>query len=123
MRFILSLCKSHIYELHAILAGTVTLLSMFIIKKPLKFDVPECTCTDPAEKARISRKLALNTKRKNTILVLETMMVGIVIYCIIDFFSPLVNFSVKTALLSGIVALTEYAVYEQIAPERKGLSK
>lgn len=123
MHYILSLCKSHIYELHALLAGTITFLSMFLIKKPLKFDVEKYTCPDPEENKRIKKNRELRAKRLNSLLVFETMMVGIILYCFLDFVSPLIQFSLKTAILTGVVALVEYALYEQLATERKGLSK
>ncbi len=123
MRYILSLCKSHIYELHAILAGTITFFSMFIIKKPLKYEIDDSALSDTEESKKSKYRLELKAKRVNALIVFETMMVGMIMYFIVDFFSPLVNYSVKTAILTGVVALVEYAVYEQFATKRRGLSK
>ena len=36
MHLFLSYCKSHIYELHALLSATITFFLMFEIKKPIK---------------------------------------------------------------------------------------
>ena len=35
MHLLLSYCKSHIYELHALLAATITLVAMHFVKKPV----------------------------------------------------------------------------------------
>lgn len=41
MRLLLSYCKSHIYELHALLAATITLVDMHFVKKPVKEKIAE----------------------------------------------------------------------------------
>lgn len=41
MRLLLSYCKSHIYELHALLAATITLVAMHFVKKPVKEKIAE----------------------------------------------------------------------------------
>ena len=40
-RLLLSYCKSHIYELHALLAATITLVAMHFVKKPVKEKIAE----------------------------------------------------------------------------------
>ena len=52
MHLFLSYCKSHIYELHALLSATITFFLMFEIKKPIK----EGTHKYVAEKAQKDKK-------------------------------------------------------------------
>ena len=52
MHLFLSYCKSHIYELHALLSATITFFLMFEIKKPIK----EWTHKYVAEKAQKDKK-------------------------------------------------------------------
>lgn len=111
---ILSYCKSHIYELHAILAGGITFLLMFLIKKPIK----KITSDYVKGKSLKSEKWKLNgrkyLKRINSIVIIVTVMLAYAIFGIISAISPLIHYSAITAFLSAVFALDFYALFDQI---------
>ncbi|MBE5873471.1 MAG: hypothetical protein E7287_03585 [Lachnospiraceae bacterium] len=102
MRKILSYCKSHIYDLHYVLSGSITFLLMFLIKKPVKKWI--AAKTDDKEKQKLW----------NGILIPITMLLGFLMFWVLSLISPLIHMSMPCALMSGAVALTEYAVFEQM---------
>lgn len=113
MRILLSYAKSHIYEIHAIIAATLAFLSMFIIKKPIKKHINAVVDKKAVQNVKWKEHKGLYTKRCNMIIIFLTMLLSFALFFIISLISPLIQFSLFTAILSGVFALTEYAVYDQ----------
>lgn len=114
MRIFLSYAKSHIYELHSILAATITFILMLFIKKPIKQSIRYYVERKAENNQRWAQNKKLYRKRCNSIIVFSTMLLAIIIFTIISFISPLIEFKWFSAILSGTVALTEYAIFDQI---------
>lgn len=114
MHLILSYCKSHIYELHAILAATLTFLLMFPLKKPIK----DWTRKYVSKRAHRSEKWKKNEdlyrKRMNLLVIFTTIILSMALFGIVSYLSPLIHFSWYTAILSASFSMAEYAVYDQI---------
>ena len=114
MHLFLSYCKSHIYELHALLSATITFFLMFEIKKPIK----EWTHKYVAEKAQKDKKWRENRqlyyKRCNMVILLLAILIACMIFIIVSFLSPLISFSWNSMGLSGVFALAEYEIYDQL---------
>lgn len=114
MRLILSYCKSHVYDLHSILAGTITFLLMFFIKKPVKALIEECTHKKALQSEKWNKNKAAYTKMWNGILIPITMLLAFLLFEVIALISPLIHSSVPSALMSGAISLAEYAVFDQL---------
>ena len=114
MRLFLSYCKSHIYDIHSFIAGTLTLVLVFIIKKPIKKRIAEMV----EQRARCDEKYRENKetyiKRYNGILILIVMLIAFLFFGLLSVFSPFISFSVPSAIMGGAISLTEYAFIEQL---------
>ncbi len=120
MRLFLSYCKSHIYDLHSILAATITFLLMFLIKKPIKKRIADKVEQKALADEQYSQKKDSYIKLWNGVLVLITMVLAFIIFELLAVFSPMIHSSYPSALMSGAIALTEYAVWEQLCIHKKG---
>ncbi len=115
---IYKIVQSHIYELHAVLAGTITLLLMSIIKIPIKRinynkvygKEDEITQMNEEEK----KQKRLQYQRRNVCIIFIACLVGPIVFGVCASLSSLISFQVGSALLSGLIALAEYAVLQQI---------
>lgn len=114
MRKILSYAKSHIYEIHAVLAATIVLILMYYIKVPVKKKIAEHVDRIMEKKPELLPKKKLYLKRWNMLLILLTMVLSFVVFTVISFISPMIDFSLQTAIMTGVYALCEYAIVDQI---------
>lgn len=111
MRLILSYCKSHIYDIHSFLAGTLALILVFLIKKKINRIIEMRAEKDEQyreEKARCR-------KRYNGILILIHSGIAFLFFFLLSVFSPFIRFSFPSALMSGAISLAEYAFLEQLS--------
>ena len=119
MHLILSYCKSHIYDLHALLAATITFFLMFGLKIPIKNRI----------EAWIKKKIEVNIawehkyqqykKKAHILIILLVIILAGAIFGIISYISPLIHFSWHMMGMSGVFALAEYAIYDQLQIGRK----
>ena len=114
----LSYCKSHIYELHAVLAATITFFLMFPIKAPIKRKLAAYVERRAAEDEKWNENKKLYRKRCNMIILFLAVFLAAFIFLLVSMISPLIEFSAYTALLSGALTLTEYAVFDQVVGKR-----
>ena len=135
MRLLLSYCKSHIYELHALLAATITLVAMHFVKKPVKEKIAETVeekrnrepeekrNREPEEKRNREpekkRDWAGYRRRCNLLVLVLALLMAFLVFILLSLLSPLITFSLPTMLLSGVFALAEYAVWDQITYGRR----
>ena len=56
----------------------------------------------------------LYTKRCNMIILIFAFILSMVVFTILSFVSPLIEFSVFMAGMSGVFALAEYAIFDQL---------
>lgn len=114
MRKILSYAKSHIYELHALMAATLVVVLMSFIKEPIKRKIVQSVDRKLKEKPELADKRKRMIKRRNMWLILLTMLLSFVAFALMAMVSPLIEFSFPTAVMSGVFALCEYAFWDQI---------
>ena len=114
MRKILSYAKSHIYELHALMAATLVVVLMSFIKEPIKRKIVQSVDRKLKEKPELADKRKRMIKRRNMWLILLTMLLSFVAFALMAMVSPLIEFSFQTAVMSGVFALCEYAFWDQI---------
>ena len=119
MHLLLSYCKSHMYELHALLAATITFFLMFPLKQPIKDQIWCWVEKKTLENEKWKQRRLLYHKRGNMIILLLAFAIAGVLFALISVVSPLIHFSWYMTWMSGAFALTEYAVYDQCFIERK----
>lgn len=119
MHLFLSYCKSHIYELHALVAATIVFLFMFPLKKNIKKQIDLWVDRKAVKSSKWSKNKFLFRKRCNMSILLIALILAYAVFGLISVFSPMISFSWKTAGLSGVFALTEYAVFDQLTGGRK----
>lgn len=113
-RMLLSYAKSHIYELHALMAATLVVVLMSFIKEPIKRKIVQSVDRKLKEKPELADKRKRMIKRRNMWLILLTMLLSFVAFALMAMVSPLIEFSFPTAVMSGVFALCEYAFWDQI---------
>lgn len=114
MRKILSYAQSHIYELHALLVATFVVVLMSFIKEPVKRKIVQSVDRRLAQRPKYVDKRKKMIRRRNMLLIVMTMLLSFVVFCLVAAVSPIIRFSFPTAVMSGIFALCEYAFWKQI---------
>ena len=114
MRRLFSYIKSHIYDIHAILAATFAVFLLYLIKKPIKKYLESCLDKWLQKYPEKKEKRELYRKRYNMILIVLAIVMSFVLFGILSVLSPMIHFSVQSALMSGVFALCEYAFIDQI---------
>lgn len=114
MRKILRYANSHRYEIHAILVATVVVVLMLLIKKPIKKWIANQVDNRIARKPGLFEKRYLLNRRGNMLLIVLTMLLSFGLFWVASVVSPLIEFSISTAIMTGVFALCEYAFLDQI---------
>ena len=114
MRRLFSYIKSHIYDIHAILAATFAVFLLYLIKKPIKTYLESCLDKKLQKHPEKKEKRELYRKRYNMVLIMLAVVMSFVFFGILSVLSPMIHFSVQSALMSGVFALCEYAFIDQI---------
>lgn len=114
MRKVLSYGKSHIYDIHAFIVAVITIMLMNLIKRYLKPKIKMYV----EKRAEVERKWYERKeqylKRCNMVLIVLAMVLAFVLFGVLAFVSPMILFSVESAVMSGVFALTGYAFLEQM---------
>lgn len=125
----LSYCKSHIYDLHALLAATIAMILMVFIKKPVKRKIDEHVERKSAADPEYAAYRREHRKNWNFVIMLITGAVSLAVYFVIETVSPMLEKrSIQSALICIAFAFTEYAVIDQfigakddfVYPDRQG---
>lgn len=114
MQKLLSYAKSHIYEIHALMVATFVVVAMSFIKVPIKRKIVEAVDRKISERPELADKRKRMIKHGNMWLIVLTMLLSICTFALVAMLSPIIKFSIPTAVMSGVFALCEYAFLEQI---------
>ena len=114
MRKLLSYAKSHIYEIHALLVATAVVVLMYLIKGPIKRVIVQSVDRKLEKKPQLADEREMMIRRRNMLLILLTLLLSFGLFVLVALISPLVEFSLSTAIMSGVFALCEYAFWDQI---------
>lgn len=118
MRKILSYAKSHIYDIHAVIAATITLVLMYFVKRPIKQRIALYVDKRAEADSKWQENKAIYLRRCNMVLILLTMVIAYAMFWVLSVISPLVEFSAQSACMSGVIALVEYACIDQMSFEK-----
>jgi len=114
MRLFFSYIRSHMYDIHAFIAGVMVVATMMRIKLSVKRRI--CTIVDAFIKKnpKLNRKRALLIKRGNISLLILVFPLGVVAFSMLVIISPFVFFSWQSSIMAGVFALCIYAFLEQV---------
>ena len=119
MRKILSYINSHRYDIHAVFAGFLTVLLMYLIKQPIKNKIRAHVDAKIEANPELADKRRTYIKHFNMILIVLAMLIAFCMFFLVSLASPLIEFSFSSAVMSGVFALCEYAVLDQLGIVRE----
>ena len=119
MRKILSYINSHRYDIHAVFAGFLTVLLMYLIKQPIKRKIRDYVNAKIDANPSLADKRRTYIKHYNMILILLAVVIAFCMFFLVSLASPLIEFSFSSADMSGVFALCEYAVLDQLGIVRE----
>lgn len=110
-RFFLKYINSHIYDIYAILVGTLTLAMVMILKIPIK----KYSRQAADRKYEIQTEKWMQTyKRRNGWIFALVLIVAIPMFAVAAQISPQIEFSMGSAVMSAVYAIAEYELMDQI---------
>ena len=119
MRIFLSYAKSHIYDIHAVLTAVIAIIMMQYVKRPIKKQIAKSVDGYIMKRNKDGNKRATYIKRANLLIILFTLILSFLIFMAVSIISPLIDFSMETAIMSGVSALAGYALWSQITYNKK----
>ena len=114
MRRILSYINSHRYDIHAVFAGFLAVLLMYLIKQPIKNKIRNYVDAKIEANPKLADKRRTYIKHYNMVLILLTVFIAFCMFFLVSLVSPIIDFSFSSAIMSGVFALCEYAVIDQL---------
>ena len=106
--------NSHIYELHAVIAATITLFILYRIKDRVKKYLDDFVDRQAWFDERWMANRKVYQHRSHMVLILLAFVIAFFLFWFIAFLSPFIRFSFYNACLSGVICLTEYALIDQL---------
>ncbi len=114
MHKVVSHAKSHIYDIHAVIASIVVFLFMMLIKPPMKRWIAKMLEKHFGNRSDWDLEQENYRRRGNMLLIVFVIILGYLIFAVIALLSPGIEFSFFNGGMTGVYALCEYAFYEQI---------
>ncbi len=115
MRVLMSYILSHMYDIHAIVAGAVVVAAMMYIKVPVKKKIRVLVDTVIKKNPNIAEKRSLLIRRWNFILIIIVFLLSTVIFATLACISPFIEFAWPSSFMAGVFALCIYAFVEQVS--------
>lgn len=117
-RFSLKYVDSHIYDIYAILVGTITLAIVMILKIPVKMyarQAADMYCTRRGvDKERQDIEWKKIYKRWNSLIYIIVIFVAFIVFIVTAKISPQIEFSIGSAVMSVVYAIAEYEIVDWI---------
>lgn len=107
--------KGHSYECHAICVATITLIIMIVLKVPVKKIIADYADKKTSNNVRWRKNKDSYVKQMNGILIILDIVIAFVLFTVLSLLSPFIHFSFASAVFSGMLAVSEYAFFEQLA--------
>lgn len=117
MRKILSYCKSHIYDIHAVLVGFILVLIMYLTKKRIYCFFKQYI--DKMQGANSGKNMSRDGMLRicNLFWLLMSAIIAVFLFAILAEISPFVDFSLQSGLMAWVYALCGEAFIKQIFPD------
>lgn len=117
MHFLLSYAKSHIYDIHSLLVGTIIFVLILAWKDSID-DLISNRVIKKYEDRSEARKMAAYRRMWGMIYVLIVLL-AFLFFCAVAFVSPFVDNSVPASIISAAFAITELEFYKTLF-QKKG---
>ena len=115
LHMFLSYCKSHIYDLHSLLVGTIIFFLVFVWKGTIEKTIENWIgkhYSDSSEKKTAS-------KRMWGLIYLVVIALAFLIYAAVACISPFVHNSVPASVISATFAITEMEFYKTFIQKKR----
>ena len=106
----LSYCKSHIYDIHSLLVGSIIFFLIYVWKGSIDKVIEGWVKKHYADRAEDKQKAASN--RHWGLIYLVVIALAFLIYAAVACISPLVHNSVPASVISASFAITEMEFYK-----------
>ena len=106
----LSYCKSHIYDIHSLLVGSIIFFLIYVWKGSIDKVIEGWVKKHYADRAEDKQKAASN--RLWGLIYLVVIALAFLIYAAVACISPLVHNSVPASVISASFAITEMEFYK-----------
>ena len=113
----LSYCKSHIYDLHSLLVGTIIFFLVFVWKGTIEKTIDNYVGKRYAEGKEDKQKAV--KKRLWGLIYLVVIALAFLIYAAVACISPLVHNSVPASVISATFAITEMEFYKTFIQKKR----
>ena len=110
LHMFLSYCKSHIYDLHSLLVGTIIFFLIFVWKGSIDKMIGGWVSKRYADRPEDGQKTV--TRRVWGVIYILVIVLAFLIYAAVAFMSPLVHGSVPASIISASFAITEMEFYK-----------
>ena len=117
LHMILSYCKSHIYDLHSLLVGTIIFFLIYVWKKPIDKMIENRVNKRYADREEERRKAV--TRRAWGLIYILVILLAFLIYAAVACMSPLVHNSVPASIISATFAITEMEFYKTFIQKKR----
>ena len=113
----LSYCKSHIYDLHSLLTGTIIFFLVYVWRDQIDKLIEKRVNTRYADRTEDGKKAV--TKRLWGLIYILIILLAFLIYAAVACISPLVNNSVPASIISATFAITELEFYKTFIQKKR----
>ena len=113
----LSYCKSHIYDIHSLLVGTIIFFLIYVWKGSIDTMIEGWVKKHYADRAEDKQKAASN--RLWGLIYLVVIALAFLIYAAVACMSPLVHNSVPASVISATFAITEMEFYKNFIQKKR----
>ena len=110
MHFLLSYAKSHIYDIHALVVGTIIFVLILAWKDSIDYLISNWVIKHYEEQSE-ARKLSAYRRMWGLIYIL-IIILAFLFFCAVAFVSPFVENSVPASIVSAAFAITELEFYK-----------
>ena len=110
MHMILSYCKSHIYDLHSLLVGTIIFFLVYAWKENIETKFRNWINKRYSDRSEEGKNAIM--KRLWGLIYLLVIPIAFLIYCAVASISPFVDNSVPASVISATFAITEMEFYK-----------
>lgn len=117
---ILKYANSHIYDIYALLSGTLAFIVVMLVKRPIKQmnrrraeQYMDRLPSTRSEEER-NKKQKIYYRRSNLLVIILAFLIAAIIFAGCAYFSPQIGLRAGSLMMSGVFAVAEYAIVEQM---------
>ncbi len=118
MHLILSYCKSHIYDIHALLVGTIIFVLLLVWKETIDTVIINWVNRRYGDRSEVRQRAAY--RRVWGLVYILIFLLAFLFFCAVAFISPFVDNSVPASIISATFAITEMEFYKVFFQKRRG---